>query len=645
MSKVLSEHSVLATIQETVGKGKSTRVTGKEVKAAIKCKLVGTMIYTAYNNTPYTVESVEFGMCPANKFTMNKRGGKNQEEEEITINYADYLLDFQGVKITDMDQPLLRTSGRNKQRIYLVPEVCLESDIPQRAKEKLPQICSVKPQDRIPRINALPELLRHQKAKAVLDCFKLSVNPKLLTANAKTIPPPFLTMPGVREFQPQKSWGSESGRDLKYDLKGNKPIEYTAYVIYDKDGINVAKEYSQMIKGDMESKNAPLRINITPVEMYKNENPIQALKRIATKGPPSHCMLICVLGERDKVNYGIVKEFTNKQGIISQCINLNKQQKGKEDQKATIVGNIMKQILNKHGFLCWKASVGKICPSLGGKTIMLIGIDVYHAKKRYVVAADVYMQRRSVGAFIAIFINVNTGDYLTSNKVIEVTARKELICKAESDSETSSVHSGNGNGNGNGNRTAAQEQLETPEITSDDALQKFIERSMKEHQIKPDHIIVYRDGVGDSMLEAVTKTEVKQVQNACKTAKLIYAICQKRIHTRFFVDSSRGLGNPPPGTVINDCSSTKEEFFLISTKCTLSTVRPVRYVIIANDQAIPMAEFQALTFAMCHVYPNWPDTITLPFPTQLAHKLAYQMGESCNNMEVSEKIHKTYFYL
>lgn len=63
---------------------------------------------------------------------------------------------------------------------------------------------------------------------------------------------------------------------------------------------------------------------------------------------------------------------------------------------------------------------------------MLVGIDVYHAKMRFLEKSDVYVQRRSVGAFVAVFINVDTGAYLTSNHVVEVKARVELLCKAES---------------------------------------------------------------------------------------------------------------------------------------------------------------------------------------------------------------------
>jgi hypothetical protein len=127
---------------------------------------------------------------------------------------------------------------------------------------------------------------------------------------------------------------------------------------------------------------------------------------------------------------------------------------------------------------------------------MLIGVDVYHAKMRFIEKLDVYVQRRSVGAFVSVFINVNTGEYITSNHVVEVKAKVELFCKAESDSETSSVKSDSKN-------SSAIKIMEAPEITREETLRTFVERSIADHKITPDQIIVYRDGVGDSMLECV----------------------------------------------------------------------------------------------------------------------------------------------
>jgi len=271
-------------------------------------------------------------------------------------------------------------------------------------------------------------------------------------------------------------------------------------------------------------------------------------------------------------------------------------------------------------------------------------------KKRFLDKQNVYVQRRSIGAFVAVLINAaGQSQYKTSCFVIEVEARQELLCKAESDSDQSSVKSQE-----SGKDRAADTILEAPEITRANTLQDFIQRACTEHggqggPLKPDHLVVYRDGVSDSQLEAVRTTEVQQAKNALRDTKLVYSVVQKRIHQRFLVEKSSGeVGNPWPGTVVDQDLGSEDypDFYLIPTKCSLSTVKPVHYILMHNDRAIPQKEFQALTYAMCHCYPNWTDSIKLPFPTQLAHKLAFQMGESqIPKPEIHKDLFKTYFYL
>lgn len=125
---------------------------------------------------------------------------------------------------------------------------------------------------------------------------------------------------------------------------------------------------------------------------------------------------------------------------------------------------------------------------------------------------------------------------------------------------------------------------------------------------------------------------------------------------------------------------------MVPTQCGLSTAKPVHYVTLYNDKyastqspstmsklfssfppnstnssqltltsralphfffsTVPMQQLQDLTFALCHCYPNWSDSIKLPVPTQLAHKLAYQMGESLiSKPDIHQELYKTYFYL
>jgi len=193
------------------------------------------------------------------------------------------------------------------------------------------------------------------------------------------------------------------------------------------------------------------------------------------------------------------------------------------------------------------------------------------------------------------------------------------------------------------------EELERPPATHDDALELFIRRSCQEHNVKPDFVVVFRDGVAHSQLPAVERYEVIQVKKAIPNASITYCIVQKRIHTRFLIDLGGEMGNPPPGTVITQdlkLSGEKyQNFHLIPTTCTLSTVKPVHYVILQND-SLPLPELQQLTYTFCHMYPNWTNSIKLPFQTQAAHKMAYLVGElQLDVPSVHQNLFRSYFYL
>jgi hypothetical protein len=103
------------------------------------------------------------------------------------------------------------------------------------------------------------------------------------------------------------------------------------------------------------------------------------------------------------------------------------------------------------------------------------------------------------------------------------------------------------------------------------------------------------------------QTEVKQVKQACAGANVIYTVVQKRIHTRFLMKTDGGVANPAPGVVVDSdlTSLDYSDFYLIPTECNLSTVKPVRYVILENPKTLPMKELQQLTYNLCHCYPNW----------------------------------------
>ncbi|KAJ3612198.1 hypothetical protein NHX12_020474 [Muraenolepis orangiensis] len=81
----------------------------------------------------------------------------------------------------------------------------------------------------------------------------------------------------------------------------------------------------------------------------------------------------------------------------------------------------------------------------------------------------------------------------------------------------------------------------------------------------PSRIMVYRDGVGDGMLQSVVNYEVPQIMESIKSLgedympKLTVVVVKKRVSSRFFAHMDRKVANPPPGTVI-DTDATRPEW-------------------------------------------------------------------------------------
>jgi len=251
-----------------------------------------------------------------------------------------------------------------------------------------------------------------------------------------------------------------------------------------------------------------------------------------------------------------------------------------------------------------------------------------------------YRQRRSIGAFVGVFITKD-GKFRTSCGINPHEARAELVGGPRK--VRGPVPEGN-----LPTELGPDEVLDRPDGCEDNALSKFIQRIIQEHKAEPDHVIIYRDGVAGSQMDAVRDFEVSQVTSSCKAA-VTYLVLQKRIHTRFFIESSRGVASPPPGTLyysdLKLMIENYDNFFLIPTSCNLSTVKPVHYAIIKND-GIPIRELQQLTYCFCHLYPNWTNSIKLPFPTQAAHKLAYLLGDlKIDKPVLNSNLFRTLFYL
>jgi aubergine-like protein len=76
----------------------------------------------------------------------------------------------------------------------------------------------------------------------------------------------------------------------------------------------------------------------------------------------------------------------------------------------------------------------------------------------------------------------------------------------------------------------------------------------------PQRIVIYRDGVGEGDIHTVCTHEVENLKSRLNAmyggqpCKMAFIIVTKRINTRLFLNG----GNPPPGTIADDCVTLPE---------------------------------------------------------------------------------------
>eukprot|EP01132_Coremiostelium_polycephalum_P010827 gene10827-13269_t len=165
-----------------------------------------------------------------------------------------------------------------------------------------------------------------------------------------------------------------------------------------------------------------------------------------------------------------------------------------------------------------------------------------------------------------------------------------------------------------------------------------LEEYVRHNQNKlPELVIIYRDGVGDGMLNLVKKHEIAKIYDAFNQIpsiygtkpKLLFCVVKKSTNVRFFMSDSHL--NPDPGTVVDrDCTHPNwYDFYLNSLKPFKGTANPTHYHVIEDSGVkIQSDVFQLFTYHQCFLYFNYANPVRVPAPCQYAHKLAFLIGRN-----------------
>ncbi|KAI9236747.1 MAG: Piwi domain-containing protein [Podila humilis] len=150
---------------------------------------------------------------------------------------------------------------------------------------------------------------------------------------------------------------------------------------------------------------------------------------------------------------------------------------------------------------------------------------------------------------------------------------------------------------------------------------------------KPEHILVYRDGVSEGQFSNVLKTEVASIRVGCHhlekdyNPKITFVVVQKRHHARFFPISPQSAdrsGNCQPGTCVDTTivHPFEFDFYVQSHAGLLGTSRPTHYQVLQDDNKFTSDELQSLTYNLCHLYARATRTVSVVPAVYYAHLVA-----------------------
>uniref|UniRef100_A0A0D9ZGT2 Uncharacterized protein n=2 Tax=Oryza glumipatula TaxID=40148 RepID=A0A0D9ZGT2_9ORYZ len=152
-----------------------------------------------------------------------------------------------------------------------------------------------------------------------------------------------------------------------------------------------------------------------------------------------------------------------------------------------------------------------------------------------------------------------------------------------------------------------------PRGTEDDGLirESLIDFYTSSGKRKPDHVIVFRDGVSESQFTQVINIELDQIIEACKfldekwSPKFTVIVAQKNHHTKFFQSGSPD--NVPPGTVVDKqvCHPRNYDFYMCAHAGMIGTTRPTHYHVLHDEIGFSPDDLQELVSEKHDSHISW----------------------------------------
>ncbi|KAJ0469097.1 putative post-transcriptional gene silencing PAZ-Argonaute family protein [Helianthus annuus] len=161
-------------------------------------------------------------------------------------------------------------------------------------------------------------------------------------------------------------------------------------------------------------------------------------------------------------------------------------------------------------------------------------------------------------------------------------------------------------------------------------------------RLKPENVIIFRDGVSESQFNQVLNIELEQIMAACKfldeswEPKFMVIVAQKTHHTKFFQTNSDY--NVPPGTIVDNkvCHPKYNDFYLCAQNGPIGTTRPTHYHVLLDQIGFSADQLQELVHSLSYVYQRSTTAISVVAPICYAHLAAGQMAQFVKFEDMSD---------
>jgi len=553
----------------------------KKVKREEACRqIIGAMVLTVYNKRNYKIDDIDWDKTPLSQFS-NRQGASQ--------TFKDYYQSRWGLTVKDEEQPLLKSEVKGME-VFLIPELCVQTGLTDdirndfKIMKDMADATKKQPKQRLLESAELVKaMLNKPETSGALSEWKVEISTEPIALRGRSLAAGKIKMGDNKTFNINEQNG---GFDREVQ---NKMFSQGRLKTW---GVMFPERESKLCDSFLNTLNQVVRtfrIDCSQPKKFpvRTENWSDWDRKLREVLNPEVDMMVCILpGNRGKSRlYDDLKKLTfSSLPVPTQAVLTGTLKKDKGLR--SVVNKLIMQINAKVGGTPW-ALENMPC---GEIPTMVVGMDVFHKTNC-----------PSVLGFVA-----TTDPFFSKyTSVAKVNAPSEEVCSKLAECVYNSV----------------------------------LEFKKDNGNTDPKRIIVFRDGVSDSQRLSVLRGEVPQFFQAftrlkeenkiAEQPKLLVCVVNKRINSRFYLDKSGTVENPPLGTCVDSkvVGNGTYEFFVCPARATQGAMTPTHFFVVYDDTGLPSEQVHQMAYRMCFGYYNWSGSIRVPAPCQYAHKLAYSYGE------------------